>query len=108
MFSKYSVDESAIMGLVTSPPGKNVPLCAVIVLFKQKGKTHQVCLCHSLCSVCLCFVLLLVVVFFCFLVRHLFHCLFKVFFSLLFFIPFRVGVNFVCLVFQGLSIPYKD
>ena len=103
MFSKY-LDESAIVGLVTPRPGKNVPLCAVIVLFKQKGKMHQVYLCHSLCSVCLCFVLLLVVVFFCFFVRHLFHCLFKVF--SVFFIPFRVGVNFVCLVFQGLSIPY--
>ena len=79
MFSKYSVDESAIVGLVTPRPRKNVPLCAVIVLFKQKGKTPQVCLCHSLCSVCLCFVLLFVVVSFCFFVRHLFHCLFKVF-----------------------------
>ena len=79
MFSKYSVDESAIVGLVTPRPSKNVPLCSVIVLFKQKGKTPQVCLCHSLCSVCLCFVLLLVAVFFCFFVRHLFHCLFYVF-----------------------------
>jgi len=78
MFSKYSLDESAIVGLVTPRPGKNVQLCSVIVLFKQKGKTPQVCLCHSLCSVCLCFALLLVVVFFCFFVRHLFDCLFEV------------------------------